>query len=117
MPINFPANPTNGQTYTNPSTNTQYVYVSTPGYWASNTTTSGGGGGGASVYSVDIGNGSANTFTVTHSLGKENVTVSVRENSSGYYVYPDIKYSSTNAVVVEFVSAPTTNQYKVIVLG
>lgn len=114
MAINFPASPANNQTYTNPTTNVQYVYVSSPGYWASNTSS---GGGGASVYSVDIGNGSANTFTVTHSLGKQNVTVSVRENSSGYYVYPDIKYSSTNAVIVEFVTAPTTNQYKVIVLG
>lgn len=118
MPINFPASPTNGQTYTNPVTNTQYVYVSAYAYWSTNVSTSGGStGGGASVYSANIGNSSANTFTVTHSLGKENVTVSVRENSSGYYVYPDIKYSSTNAVIVEFVSAPTANQYKVIVLG
>lgn len=115
MAINFPASPTNNQTYVNPSTNIQYTYVTPPGYWTANVAT--GGGGGASVYSANIGNGSANTFTVTHSLGKENVTVSVRENSTGYYVYPDIKYSSTNAVIVEFVSAPTTNQYKVIVLG
>lgn len=116
MPINFPASPTNGQTYTNPTTNTEYVYVSSYGYWTSNTAASGGGGG-ASVYSANVGNGSANSFTVTHSLGKENVVVTVRENSSGYYVYPDVQYSSTNAVVVQFVNAPTTDQYKVIVLG
>lgn len=115
MPINFPANPTNGQLYVNPTTNTTYTYSTTYSYWTSNTSSAAGGG--ASVYSANIGNASANTFTVTHSLGKENVTVSVRENSTGYYVYPDVKYSSTNAVIVEFVTAPTTNQYKVIVLG
>ena len=117
MPINFPANPTNGQIYTNPSTNNQYVYVSAYKYWAGNTATASGGGGGASVYAANVGNNSANTFAVLHSLGKENVTVAVRENSSGYYVYPDIKYANTNAVILEFVSAPTTNQYKIIVLG
>lgn len=41
MPINFPANPTNGQTYTNPTTNTQYVYSTTYGTWSSNTASTG----------------------------------------------------------------------------
>lgn len=116
MAINFPASPANNQVYVNPTTSTQYVYVSTPGYWKTNLSSSSAAGG-ASVYSANIGNASANTFTVTHSLDKANVVVSVRENSSGYYVYPDIKYSTANAVIVEFVTAPTTNQYKVIVLG
>lgn len=115
MPINFPSNPTNGQTFTNPTTNTAYSYDSTYGYWKSNTAASAGGG--ASVYSSNVGDGSANTFSVVHSLGKENVTVSVRENSSGYYVYPDVKYANTNAISIEFVTTPSANQYKVIVLG
>jgi hypothetical protein len=75
------------------------------------------GGGGASTYSEDVGDGVESTFTITHSLDKESVVAVVRENSSGYYVYPDIKYVDVNSVVLEFLAAPTTNQYKVIVLG
>ena len=77
----------------------------------------GGGAGGASVFSANVGNASANSFNVAHNLNKTSVIPSVRENSSGYYVYPDLKYTSPNHIVIEFVSAPSTNQYTVIVLG
>ena len=82
--------------------------------WTSAAPTGGSGGG----YSTTVGNGSATSFTVTHSLNKSNILVSVRENiTNGYFVYPDIKYTSTNAIVVEFATAPTTNQYLVCVMG
>jgi hypothetical protein len=54
---------------------------------------------------------------VTHNLNKTMIVVAVREESSGYYVYPDIIYTSANALSVQFVTAPTSNQYRVIVLG
>jgi hypothetical protein len=74
--------------------------------------------GSLSTYSATIGNGSATSFTVTHNLNVTNDSfVSVREVSSGYYVYPDVKYVNANSVLVEFVSAPTTNQYRVTVAG
>jgi hypothetical protein len=70
------------------------------------------------AYSVLIGNGSATSFTVTHNLGATNdVHVSVRETATNYYVYPDIKYVDSNSVLIEFVSAPTSNQYRVSVIG
>jgi hypothetical protein len=81
------------------------------------TTGAGGGGGGASVFSANVGNASANTFNVAHNLAKTFVIPAVRENSSGYYVYPDMKYTTPNHIVLEFVTAPSTNQYTVIVLG
>ena len=82
-------------------------------YWS---TVSGGGGGSVTKYSANIGNGSATSITVNHNLNSDNVFVTVIENSTGYYVYPDIKYSTSNSTIFEFVDAPTTNQYKVIVL-
>lgn len=74
--------------------------------------------GGPSTYSTTIGDGSATSYTVTHSLNKSNVLVSVRENiTNGYFVYPDIKYSSVNAIILEFATTPTTNQYLVSVVA
>lgn len=85
--------------------------------WVSSAPT-GSGGGGGSGYSVTIGNGSATSFTVTHNLNTANIIVSVRENiTNGYIVYPDIKYTGVNTIVIEFASAPTTNQYLVCVMG
>ena len=69
-------------------------------------------------YSVLIGDGSATSYTVTHNLGVSNdVHVSVRDVGTNYYVYPDILYVNTNSIQVIFVSAPTTNQYRVTVIG
>jgi hypothetical protein len=70
------------------------------------------------AYSVLIGNGSATSYTVTHNLGATNdVHVSVRETGTNYYVYPDIKYVNDDSVLIEFVSAPTSNQYRVSIIG
>lgn len=74
-------------------------------------------GSSVATYTTTVGNGSATSITVTHNLAKNDVLVAVREVSSGYMVYPDIKYSSTNAVILEFVTAPTTNQYRVSIVG
>jgi hypothetical protein len=68
-------------------------------------------------YSTTIGDGSATSYTVTHNLNSTDIVVAVMEVSTGYFVYPDIKYTGVNTVVIEFVSAPTTNQYKVNVIA
>jgi hypothetical protein len=72
---------------------------------------------GIQTYSSNVGDGTNTSFTITHSLNKSNIIVNVRENANGYFVYPDIKYTSVNAVVLEFVDAPTSNQYFVSVFG
>jgi hypothetical protein len=70
------------------------------------------------AYSTLRGNGSSTSFTVTHSLGATNdVHVSVRDTGTNYYVYPDIKYVDSNSILIEFVSAPTSNQYRVSIIG
>ena len=92
---------TAGQVLTSNSTGT---------YWASPTPLT-------ATYNTTIGDASATSFTVTHSLNKANIFVSIRDVSTGYFVYPDVKYTSTNAVVLEFVDPPTASQYYVAVIG
>ncbi len=72
---------------------------------------------GAVKFSSNVGNASNTTFTLSHNLNRVDVFVAVRENSTGYYAYPDIKYVNSNSVILEFVTAPTANQYYVSVLG
>jgi hypothetical protein len=70
------------------------------------------------AYSTTIGDGSATSYTVNHNLSvSQDVHVSVRDTGTNYYVYPDIKYVSNNSVLLEFVSPPTSNQYKVSIIG
>ena len=69
-------------------------------------------------YASSIGNGSATSFVVTHNLGTQDVTVTVRENASPYaVVYADIELTNTNTITVLFAVAPTNNQYRVVVIG
>ena len=71
---------------------------------------------GGGQYAADIGNGSATTITVTHSLGSRDVIVQVYRNSGNYdEVIVETRRTTTNAVDLVFAVAPTTNQYRVIV--
>lgn len=68
-------------------------------------------------YTSLIGNGTSNTITVNHNLNSANIFINVKETANGYYVYPDIKYSNTNTFVLEFVDAPSSNEYTVLVVS
>lgn len=69
-------------------------------------------------YSADLGDGSATSYTLTHNLGTRDVIVQVRRNSGSYDVVEcDINVLTTNSVQLVFASAPTTNQFRAIVLG
>lgn len=70
-----------------------------------------------STFTSNVGNSSANSFSVAHGMNKYNIFVAVRENSTGYFVYPDIRYTNANTIVLEFNTAPSSNQYLVSVLG
>ena len=70
------------------------------------------------AYTATIGNGSSTSFTITHNLNiSHDVFITVRDMSTNYYVYPDIVYVDTNSFTVNFVTAPTSNQYKISVMG
>lgn len=64
-----------------------------------------------------IGDNSATTITVTHSLGQASVAVTLYETSTGSTVFCDVTNRLTNAVDLVFATAPTTNQYTVVVIG
>lgn len=68
-------------------------------------------------YTSNIGDAVANTFNIAHNLNTTKIIPAVREISSGYYVYPDIRTTTPNHIVLEFVSIPTANQYLLILLG
>lgn len=74
--------------------------------------------GRAKRYSADIGDGSATSYTVTHSLNTRDVHVAVYRNSGSYdEVLPDVQHTTVNAVTVLFGAAPTSNQYRVVVIA
>jgi len=67
--------------------------------------------------SANVGNGSLTSIPVTHSLGTKDVVVNVYDNSTDETVETDVVRTSTSVVTVSFSSAPTTNQYRVVVIG
>jgi len=68
-------------------------------------------------FAASIGDTTTTTFTVTHSLGTKDVHVAVFDNSTNAEVFADIAHASTSTVTVAFSAAPTTNQYRVVVIG
>jgi hypothetical protein len=71
----------------------------------------------ARVIAGSVGDGSNTTYTITHNFGTYDVGVSVFDNSTKDDVLFDVTRSSTNAVQVTFVTAPTSNQYRVVIFG
>lgn len=67
--------------------------------------------------SATIGDGSATTIAVTHSLGTKDVIVSVREVSTDAAVLVDWVANSTSQVQLTFSTAPTSGQYRVTVIA
>lgn len=69
-------------------------------------------------HAADIGDGAATQYDVTHNFGTRDVQVQVRANADPWdYPIVQIGALTTNAVRITFASAPTTNQFRVIILG
>lgn len=69
-------------------------------------------------YAANVGDGSATSYTITHSLNTKDVQVTVYDNSAPYAeVICDVQHTSTSAVTLLFSIAPTSNQYRVVVQG
>lgn len=66
-------------------------------------------------YAADIGDGSATSFAVTHSLNTKDVLVEVVRNSNGATIITDVVRNTVNQVTVDFSTAPTSNQYRVLI--
>lgn len=69
-------------------------------------------------HAADIGDGSATQYDVTHNFNTRDVQVQVRANADPW-AYPIVQIGalSVNAVRITFNTAPTSNQYRVIILG
>ena len=69
-------------------------------------------------YATNMGNGALTSFVITHSFNTQDVAVTVRETVAPFeVVYTDVEITSVNTITIRFAKAPTTDQYRVIVLG
>lgn len=69
-------------------------------------------------FAQDVGDGSATQYTITHNLGTRDVVVSVARNSGAYdEVSCDVEHTTTNSVTLRFAAAPSSNQFRCVVLG
>lgn len=67
--------------------------------------------------SETIGDGTSTSFTITHNFGTRDVSVEVRETSGNYYSVVTPVAFNEDTVVVTFANPPTTNEYRVTVIG
>ena len=75
-------------------------------------------GSGLDKVSASVGDGSATTYTVTHNLGTRDVLVQVTRVASPYdVVIADVAAATESTVTVTFATAPTNNQFRVVVIG
>lgn len=70
-------------------------------------------------FETTIGNGALTDFTITHNIGRQFVKATVIRNSAPYdEVEVEVECDSTTACgITGFVVAPTTDEFKVIIMG
>jgi hypothetical protein len=69
-------------------------------------------------YGVDVGDGTATSYTITHNLNTRDVQVVLYDNTAPYAeVICDVQHTTVNTVTLLFSIAPTSNQYRVVVQG
>ena len=67
--------------------------------------------------SANVGNGSATSFAITHNLNSRDVVVNVYDNATYDTVETDVVRTDANTVTVSFNVAPTSNAYRVVIIG
>lgn len=69
-------------------------------------------------FAANIGDGAATQYDVTHNFSTEDVQVTVYRNSGVKDdVWCDVSRPSVNAVRINFASPPSSNQFRVVVIG
>lgn len=73
---------------------------------------------GSGLYAASVGDGSALAYVVTHGFTSKDVQVTVWDNTTPFAeVYPMIEHTSTTTVTLRFTTAPSSNRYRVVVVG
>lgn len=68
-------------------------------------------------YAATFGDGSLSSYTITHNLNTQDVTVSVRQVSDNAFVECDIQANGVNTIVLGFAAAVALNALRVTVHG
>ena len=68
-------------------------------------------------YTGTIGDGTTSAIGVTHGLGSQYVTAQVFDATSNLQVECDVTLTSSTVTTFTFNTAPTTNQYRVVIVG
>lgn len=71
----------------------------------------------AQKFSQNIGNGSDTSFAITHNLNTQDVVVSVRDAATNESVFTNWTATDANTVTVTVIEAPSTDAYRVTVIG
>lgn len=66
---------------------------------------------------ANVGNTVNTSFAVSHNMGTRDVTVNVFDNATYETVEVDVVRTDTNTVTVTFAVAPSTNAYRVVIVG
>jgi hypothetical protein len=67
--------------------------------------------------SANVGNGTNTSFALTHGLATRDVQVQVYDSATYDTVECDVVRTDTNTVTVSFSSIPTSNAYRVVIVG
>jgi hypothetical protein len=73
--------------------------------------------GNAVKVTANVGNGTNTSFAVNHNIGTRDVQVQVYDNSTYETVEVDVVRTDANNVTVSFTVAPSTDAYRVVVIG
>ena len=69
-------------------------------------------------YAQTIGDGTTTSFAISHGLATQDVTVAVYATASTFdEVIPDVQHTSASITTIIFATAPTANQYRVVIHG
>ena len=68
-------------------------------------------------YTQLVGDGSSVSIAVTHSLNNNTPAVTLQRVSDSVQVFPGVVFTSTSQITLTFATAPTSNQYRVTVIG
>ena len=72
---------------------------------------------GANKFAVDIGDGSATSYVITHNLNDIEIQMSLLDNANGDQVECDMRSTGVNDCLYQFTQAPGINAFKAIITG